>query len=109
VLGIDLRDVFRGDPRVTPRYVLWLVGQLPDTSAFAASVRGGAEFRAWGTQTYLLAASANMLYAANQQRAGKKSIKPLIKPPAAAKPKRVMRVAEVAALRQTRQQTRTDG
>lgn len=108
MLGIDLRDVLRGDPRVTPRYVLTLVGQLPDTSAFAASVRGGSEFRAWGTQTYLLAASANMLYAANQQRAGKKSIKPLIKPPTAVKPKRVMRVAELAAMSQAKKQARTD-
>ena len=84
---------------MTPRYVLALVGQLPDTSAFAASTRGGGEFRGWGTQTYLLAASANMLYAANQQRAGKKSIKPLIKPPQKAKQRRMVRISELSKLR----------
>jgi hypothetical protein len=44
---------------VTPRYVLMLVGQLPDTSAFAASVRGGPEFRSWTFTNSLLVAIAN--------------------------------------------------
>jgi hypothetical protein len=99
-LGVDLRDVLRGHPRVTPRYVLTLVGQLPDTSAFAGSLRGGPEFRSWTMANSLLVATANMLYAANQQRAGKKSIKPLIKPPKKAKKRRVVRIADVLARRQ---------
>ena len=92
--------MLRGDPRVTPRYVLWLVGQLSDTSAFAASARGGGEFRSWTMQNSLLAASANMLYAANQQRAGKKTIKPLIKPPRKQPKRRVVRIADVLARKQ---------
>lgn len=72
-----------------------LVGQLPDTSAFAASVRGGPEFRAWSVTNSLLAANANLLHAANAQRAGKKSFKPLIKPPQKRAPRRVLRVADI--------------
>ena len=77
-----------------------LVGQLPDTSAFAASARGGPEFRAWSVTNSLLAANANLLHAANTQRAGKKSFKPLIKPPKKQAPKRVLRVADIMARQQ---------
>lgn len=77
-----------------------LVGQLPDTSAFAASARGGPEFRAWSVTNSLLAANANLLHAANTQRAGKKSFKPLIKPPQKAPQKRVLRVADIKARQQ---------
>src|SRR5690606_36243579 len=40
-LGVDLRDLWRPGSTLTPRYVLWLTEQLPDTSAFVASCRGG--------------------------------------------------------------------
>ena len=76
-----------------------LVGQLPDTSAFAASARGGPEFRAWSVSNSLLAANVNLLHAANSQRAGKK-FKPLIKPPQKRAPKRVLRVADIMARQQ---------
>lgn len=100
---MDLRDLWRDDPRVTPRYVLRLVGQLSDTSALAASVRGGGEFRSWTLQNTLLAAAANLLHAANQQRAGRKHISALIKLPKRKGAKRVVRVADVLA-RQAKQQ-----
>lgn len=92
---MDLYDVFRG--RISPRRVLWLVGQLPQSSAFAASMRGGAEFRPWTSELYVLAAIANLLQAANRQRAGKRNAQPVIKPP---KPKqkrkpRVLPVTEI--------------
>lgn len=84
--------------------MLWLVGQLPDTSAFSASMRGGQEFRGWNLQNTLLAATVNLLYAANQQRGGKKSIKQLVKVPkprVKRQPGRVMRVADVLARRKS--------
>lgn len=104
-IGVDLRDLWRDGSRVTPRFVLKLVGQLPETSAFAASRRGGHEFRSWTLANTLLAANVNLLHAANQQRAGKKRIKPLVEPPQQAKPKRVVRIADV--LNRRRQHTNT--
>ena len=101
---MDLRDLWRDDPRVTPRYVLRLVGQLDDTSALAASMRGGGEFRSWTLQNTLLAAAANMLHAANQQRAGKKSITALIKLPKRKPRRQVVRVADILARQKKAQQ-----
>lgn len=91
---------------MTPRYVLSLVGQLPPESAFGSSVRGGAEFRPWSPQLYVLAAIANLLNAANRQRAGKRSGKPIIKPPTSAKPRptRVLTVAEIVRRQQAADQ-----
>lgn len=80
---------------MTPRWVLLLVGQLSDTSAFAASVRGGPEFRSWSVTNSLLAANANLLHAANTQRAGKKSFKPIVEMPKKRVPKKVLRVSEI--------------
>jgi hypothetical protein len=83
--------------------VLFLVGQLPQSSAFAASSRGGPEFRPWTSELHLLAAIANLLNAANRQRAGKRGSKPIVEPPKAARRKpRVLSVAEL----QRRQQQR---
>ena len=62
-------------------------------------MRGGPEFRAWTPELYLLAGIANLLNAANRQRAGKRSGKPLVKPPTkstTSKP-RVITVAQLAA------------
>lgn len=78
--------------------MLFLVGQLPQSSAFAASVRGGPEFRPWTSELYVLAAIANLLQAANRQRAGKRSAQPVVKPPKPKqkpKPPRVLTVAEI--------------
>jgi len=58
-----------------------LVGQLPPSSAFAASLRGGPEFRPWTSELYLLAAIVNLLNAANRQRAGKRGNAQIVKPP----------------------------
>jgi hypothetical protein len=82
--------------------VLFLVGQLSQSSAFAASMRGGAEFRPWTAELYVLAAIANLLQAANRQRAGKRSAKPVIEPPKPNQRKkaRVITVAEIMRRRQ---------
>jgi hypothetical protein len=95
-IGVDLRDLWRDNPRVTPRHVLMLVGQLSDDSALAASVRGGTEFRSWTLSNYLMAATVNILNAANMQRAGKKA-KPIVKPPQKQTRRKVVRVAEILA------------
>lgn len=102
-IGVDLRDLWRPGTGVTPRFVLMLVGQLPESSAFAASCRGGSEFRGWSLTNTLLAAQVNQLHAANQQRAGKKRIKPIVQPPQKAKPKRVVRIADIVAARKHRE------
>lgn len=102
-MGVDLYDLWRPNSGLTPRKVLWLVGQLPQSSAFAASCRGGAEFRSWTVETYLLAAIANLLQAANRQRAGKRSAKPVVEPPKPKrKPKRVVTVSEIIRRREQR-------
>jgi hypothetical protein len=99
VIGVDLRDLWRPNTGVTPRYVLWLVGQLPPESAFRASQQGGPAFRAWTPTLHVLVGVANLLNAANRQRAGKKTREPLIRPPSpTSKPKpRRISVAEIAA------------
>jgi hypothetical protein len=104
-LGVDLRDLWRGSATVTPRYVLWLVGQLPDTSAYAASLRGGPEFRPWTLTNTLLAAVVNLLAAANHQRSGRKrGFKPLVETPQKRRPARVVRIADVIARRDKNKQ-----
>ena len=77
--------------------MLSLVGQLPESSAFAASMRGGAEFRPWTSEVYLLAAIANLLQAANRQRAGKRGGQPVVKPPQSQQKRkpRVLSVEEI--------------
>lgn len=100
--------MFRG--RISPRKVLWLVGQLPQSSAFAASVRGGPEFRPWTSELYVLAAIANLLQAANRQRAGKRTVQPVIKPPKPTKPqpKRPARVLTVEEIIRRQQHAKND-
>lgn len=90
--------MFRG--RISPRRVLWLVGQLPPESAFSASARGGREFRPWTPELHLLAAAVNLLAAANRQRSGKRGFKPVVTPPHAERKPRVLSVAEIARRQQ---------
>jgi hypothetical protein len=99
-IGVDLRDLWRDGTTVTPRFVLMLVGQLPDTSAFAASQRGGRQFRPWNNTNTLLALNANLLAAANHQRSGKKrGFKPPVELPGRKRPARVVRIADILARR----------
>lgn len=78
---MDIRDLWREESRLSPRYVLMLVEHLPEGSAFLAARRGGPEHQAWDTTAHLLAGIANILNAANYQRAGKRSGKPAVTPP----------------------------
>lgn len=82
---------------MSPRFVLWIAGQLPSDSALWASKQGGAEFRAWTPPMYLLAAVVNLTNAANRQRAGKQTRKPLVKPPSKRRPARRISIAGIAA------------
>ncbi|MFJ5233958.1 hypothetical protein ACIQBJ_29155 [Kitasatospora sp. NPDC088391] len=51
--GVDVLDWFRG--RHSARYVLALIGTLPDDSATVAAMRGGREALGWDAGTYVLA------------------------------------------------------
>jgi len=102
-VGVDLRDLWRPGSGITPRYVLGLAGQFPLNSALRAAQRGGPEWRPWDPQLHLLAAIANLLNAANRQRAGKRTNSPIVSPPKKSKPVRRMTVAEI----KRRQQART--
>lgn len=97
-LGVDIRDLWRDESGLTPRYVLWLVGQLPESSAFVASVRGGQKFRAWTTEAHMLAGLVNLTFAANYQRAHKKPKKPPIVPPKPRASARARRTISIAGL-----------
>lgn len=97
--------MFDGESGLTPRVVLWLVEHLPEDSATMGAVRGGPQFRAWTQAMYIAAAQANMLYAANRQRAGKATRSGIIKPPAAkkAEPKQVLDLKAVQAKLKSRE------
>lgn len=97
-MGIDIRDVFRTSESLTPRYVLMLVGQLPDSAAYVAAARGGPQFRPWTSTTHLLATLVNLTHAANRQRGGKPTRKPLIAPPETKRKARKMTVSELKKL-----------
>ncbi|MFJ1756013.1 hypothetical protein [Kitasatospora sp. NPDC088134] len=51
--GVNVLDWVRG--RHSARYVLALIGTLPDDSATMAAVRGGREALGWDARTYVLA------------------------------------------------------
>lgn len=106
-LGLDLRDLWRPGTAVTPRYVLWLVEQLPQESALAAAQRGGPQFRPWTPTNHLLAGVVNLLHAANRQRGGKKTREPLVKPPTVKPQARKVSVAEIAARQKRLGQAKT--
>lgn len=63
--GIDLRDLFRDDDPLSPRFVLALVINLTKEGAFFASRRGGQQYRGWTEQTYALAKLVDSVEAGN--------------------------------------------
>lgn len=68
--------------------MLWLIEQLPETSAFTAACKGGVEHRGWTTTNVLLAGAFNALAAANYQRGNGKGKKPKpIEPPQVRRPR----------------------
>lgn len=101
-IGVDLLDVFREQRELTPRVVLWLVGQLPDGTAFVAKQRGGPEFRPWTSTVHLLAALVNLTYSANRQRGGKATRKGIVEPPKVNATARKMTVTDLIAMQKKR-------
>lgn len=49
-------DLCSDHPTLTPWWVLALVEELPDTSAYVASLQGGREYRGWGWDRHIYAA-----------------------------------------------------
>jgi hypothetical protein len=66
-----------------------LIAHLHDGSAYMAANRGGPDHRPWTATVHLLAALVNLTYAANRQRGGKPTRKPLVSPPTKQRPKQV--------------------
>lgn len=97
-MGLDIRDLFRDNGKLSPRYVLILAGHLPETSAFFAARRGGPQFRPWTSTTHLLALIANLTYAANRQRGGKQTRNAIVKPPKRNEKPRKVTVSELLRL-----------
>lgn len=59
--GVDLRDVFRDGTGVSPKFVVNLIYNLPDTSRFEAERQGGQQFHGWGYDRYAAVATVNAL------------------------------------------------
>lgn len=52
-----MADLCSDEPHRDAAYLLTLITELPDTSAFAASLQGGRQYRGWGNDRYLSAAT----------------------------------------------------
>ncbi len=61
--GVDLRDLFRDNNRLTPLYLLSLIRGLPMESRFNAERRGGQQFRGWDAGRYIDVATVNAVRA----------------------------------------------
>ena len=59
VYGVDLRDIFNDEARLTPLYLLTLIRGLPESSRFVAERRGGQQFRGWDAAMYAAVANVN--------------------------------------------------
>lgn len=83
-IGLDLADLWRGT--LAPRRVLDLVEQSPDDSAFHASLRGGAEHRAWPIERHFQAALLDAVNTAAWVTAQANSKKSIARPSAVPRP-----------------------
>lgn len=61
--GIDLRDMFRDDKDLSPRWLLSHILNLPLGSRFYAEQQGGQQFRGWDESRYAAVATVNALRA----------------------------------------------
>ena len=59
--GLDLRDLFNPEAKLSPRYVLAHIKHLPMDSAFVAERRGGQQFRGWDESRYIAVANVNAI------------------------------------------------
>ena len=61
--AIDLRDMFRDDSGLSPRWLLTHIINLPVSSRFYAEQQGGQQFRGWDESRYALVATVNAIRA----------------------------------------------
>lgn len=61
--GIDLRDMFREDTDLSPRWLLTHIKNLPLGSRFYSEQRGGQQFRGWDESRYAMVAVVNAVRA----------------------------------------------
>jgi len=94
-LGVDLRELFADEPTISPRYVLWLVEWLPDSSAYFASKQGGPQHRGWNVDRHAAVTTVELLATGNYQRAGGKGPKPKPLKRPSSRRRRVVTVAEL--------------
>ncbi|MEO3851758.1 hypothetical protein ABGB09_29720 [Streptomyces sp. B8F3] len=98
--GLDLADALYGERPVAPPVLLALVEELPDTSALAVSLRGGAEHRGWDLHAHLVASVIDAVGEAawvTAQASSKKRIrrpKPFPRPATARRPVTVAGLAD---------------
>lgn len=80
---VDLRDMFRDEDPLSPRYVLVLILNLPRSSSFYAERRGGQQYRGWDETRYALADLIDAQQAGNHYfvMANRDTTKPKPKPP----------------------------
>ncbi|MFJ5924828.1 hypothetical protein ACIQF6_19720 [Kitasatospora sp. NPDC092948] len=72
--GVDVLDFVRG--RHSARYVLALIGTLPDDSATVAAMRGGREAAGWDAKAYVLADLVDAVQALTHVQVAKASKNP---------------------------------
>lgn len=61
--NVDLRDMFREDSGLSPRWLLNLIVNLPFSSRFYAEQQGGQQFRGWDESRYAMVATVNAIRA----------------------------------------------
>ncbi|UAJ16534.1 tail assembly chaperone [Mycobacterium phage LarryKay] len=61
--GVDLRDIYLPESRLSPKLALVLIKELPVGSRFYAEKRGGKQFRGWDESRYALVAIVNAVRA----------------------------------------------
>lgn len=61
--GIDLRDIFREDSDMSPRWLLSHIKNLPLGSRYYSEQRGGQQFRGWDESRYAAVATVNAIRA----------------------------------------------
>jgi hypothetical protein len=61
--NIDLRDIFRDDKDLSPRWLMAHILNLPLGSRFYAEQQGGQQFRGWDESRYAQVATVNAIRA----------------------------------------------
>lgn len=76
---VDLRDIYRPEASLSPRFLFVLIKGLPMGSRFNSEKRGGSQFQGWDDSKYMQAALINAVRALQYtyvQAHSKKTIQP---------------------------------